>query len=77
MIAKMTSKGQITIPAEVRKKIGLHAGDRVDFVCHGDNKVELIPLSATVKSLRGMVPKPKKKLTLDEMDAAIHAGVCS
>ncbi len=29
--AKVTSKGQITIPQEVRERLGLHAGDRVVF----------------------------------------------
>jgi AbrB family looped-hinge helix DNA binding protein len=30
--AAVTSKGQITIPAEVRKKLGLKTGDRVRFI---------------------------------------------
>lgn len=31
--ATPTSKGQITIPVEVRKALGVDAGDRVEFVC--------------------------------------------
>jgi AbrB family looped-hinge helix DNA binding protein len=31
----LSSKGQITIPAEVRKRLGLHEGDKVEFVVEG------------------------------------------
>jgi AbrB family looped-hinge helix DNA binding protein len=30
--ATVTSKGQITIPAKIREKLGLKAGTRVEFV---------------------------------------------
>jgi AbrB family looped-hinge helix DNA binding protein len=39
--AKVTSKGQITIPAEVRRELGVGPGDRVAFVCeNGRIRVE-------------------------------------
>ena len=31
LTAKVTSKGQITIPAEVRERLGVRVGDRVSF----------------------------------------------
>lgn len=31
-LAKVTSKGQITIPIEIRKKLGIKNGDKVLFV---------------------------------------------
>lgn len=37
-LAKITSKGQITIPIEVRKKLNLKAGDKVAFITE-DNKI--------------------------------------
>lgn len=38
-IAKMTSKGQITIPIEVRKRLKLSEGDKVVFIQEGDRYV--------------------------------------
>ncbi len=37
--AKLTSKGQITIPKEVRKALGLHTGDRLAFRVHDNGTV--------------------------------------
>lgn len=36
-IAKITSRGQITIPIDIRKKLGLKEGDKVIFIEEGDN----------------------------------------
>lgn len=43
--ATVTSKGQVTIPASVREGLGLHAGDRVDFVRLDDGSFKLRPAS--------------------------------
>jgi AbrB family looped-hinge helix DNA binding protein len=42
-VATMTSKGQITIPVEVRKRLGLDQGDRVEFTLE-DGAAVLRPL---------------------------------
>ncbi len=44
-VATMTSKGQITIPVEVRKRLGLGQGDRVEFILE-DGAAVLRPLRA-------------------------------
>ena len=36
LFSKVTSKGQVTIPAEVREKLGISAGDSVVFTVDGD-----------------------------------------
>lgn len=76
MVATMTSKGQLTIPIEARRKFGLKAGTKVDLVATEDGRLELIPLTGSVKGLKGMVPKPEKALSIEEMDRAIASG-CS
>lgn len=48
-LAKVTSKGQITIPAEIRRKMGLKTGDKVLFVEDGE---KVIMINATMEAFR-------------------------
>ena len=34
---RITSKGQVTIPIEVRERLGLHPGTEVEFTVDGDS----------------------------------------
>jgi len=70
--AKLTSKGQITVPKDVRMKLNLKPGDRVRFVIEADGRVRLWPAKRDITSLRGVLPKPKRALTIEEMDDAIR-----
>lgn len=74
MIATVTSKGQVTLPAEARKRLRLGPGSKLEFIVHDDERLEAIPVVESLTSLKGMVPKPKKKLSLEEMDEAIAKG---
>ncbi len=74
MIAALSSKGQLTLPVEIRRTLHLHAGDRLDIVLGENNRVELIPLSRSVKDLKGMLPKPLQPISLKEMDRAIQGA---
>ncbi|MCD9122918.1 MULTISPECIES: AbrB/MazE/SpoVT family DNA-binding domain-containing protein [Cupriavidus] len=68
----MTSRGQVTLPAEVRDRLGLSAGDRVEFVMNeATGNYEVIPASQSVKRLKGVLPKPDKPVSVDDMNAAI------
>ena len=53
----MTSKGQVTIPKEVRLKLGLRQGTQIAFVVEGDHAVlrSALPQRAAPKSGFGMV----------------------
>ena len=35
----ISSKGQVTVPQEIRNRLGLATGDRVDFVIEGERTV--------------------------------------
>lgn len=75
MIATVTSKGQVTLPAEVRKRLRLGPGSKLEFIVIDDERLEAIPVVETLVSLKGMVPRPKKTLSLAEMDQAMAEGV--
>jgi AbrB family looped-hinge helix DNA binding protein len=69
--ATLTSKGQITIPAQVRAELGVDAGDRVEFVQVAPGRYEVIAATLPVTSLKGMFGKPRKAVSIEEMNAAI------
>ena len=69
--ATLTSKGQITIPALVREKLGVGTGDRVEFVEVGAGRYEVIAATRPVTALKGMFGKARKTVSIDEMNAAI------
>ncbi|MGB9429122.1 MAG: AbrB/MazE/SpoVT family DNA-binding domain-containing protein [Gammaproteobacteria bacterium] len=75
MIATLTSKGQLTLPKEVRDRLKLHPGDRLDFRLEDDGTVRMVPVSTSVRDLKGILPKPKRALSLEDMDAAIAKGI--
>jgi len=74
MEATITSKGQITLPKALRDQLQLVSGDRVEFIIDENNVVRMLPRKASVKNLKGMLPKPDKPVTLEEMEAAIAAA---
>ena len=69
--ATITSKGQVTIPKDVRARLGIEAGDRVEFVEIQDGVFQIVAATQDVQVLKGIVPKPKKPVTIEEMNQAI------
>jgi AbrB family looped-hinge helix DNA binding protein len=54
MIATVTTKGQVTIPKNIRDRLRIKANDRVDFALE-EGRAVLVPVR-TLKDLRGVVP---------------------
>jgi AbrB family looped-hinge helix DNA binding protein len=69
--ATITSKGQVTIPKDVRTRLGIGAGDRVEFVEIQDGVFQIVAATRDVQALKGIVPRPKKPVTIAEMNQAI------
>jgi AbrB family looped-hinge helix DNA binding protein len=40
--ATVTSKGQVTVPADIRERLGLKAGDRLDFHLTDSGKLTVV-----------------------------------
>ena len=72
--ATVTSKGQITIPAEVRNKLGLRPGSRLAFVPTASGSYEIHAQSSSIRDLKGVVAPPPEPVTLDDMDEAVASG---
>ncbi|MGC8714239.1 MAG: AbrB/MazE/SpoVT family DNA-binding domain-containing protein [Leptodesmis sp.] len=74
LTSTITSKGQITIPKEIRDLLNLHPGDRIDFIVE-NGRIYVQPTDVDVRSLSGLLYKPARKpVSLEEMDAAIAQG---
>ncbi len=71
----LTSKGQITIPREVRERLHLKTGSRVDFIMEQSGQVVLKPLDSNFHSIRGIVRSRRKRpVSIKEMNEAIAQG---
>jgi|TARA_Y100001001_G_C7864381_1_gene258907 AbrB family looped-hinge helix DNA binding protein len=69
--ATITSKGQITIPAKVRASLGIAAGDRVEFIELEKGQFAIIASKHPVQDLKGLIRKPPKPVSIEDMNAAI------
>lgn len=72
--ATLTSKCQLTLPKDVRDSLGVGPGDRVDFVRMEDGNFAVLPATHSVKILKGLIAKPAKPVSLEDMDKAIARG---
>jgi antitoxin PrlF len=71
----ITTKGQITIPKEVRDRLRLKAGTRVSFVFGPKDTVTLRPVKTDIRFLKGMIKSPlDRPVTIEEMNDAIARG---
>lgn len=64
---RITAKGQITIPAELRKRLGIRAGTRVNWI-EEQGRLVLIPMTARgIKEIMGFLkPKPGEPSVFEE-----------
>jgi AbrB family looped-hinge helix DNA binding protein len=74
-IATVTTKGQITIPKEIRDYLKLETGSKVEFVIDENGEVKIVPLNVPLEALSGVLHRPgMKTTTIEEMEAAICAS---
>jgi antitoxin PrlF len=68
--ATLTSKGQVTVPKSVRERLGIEAGDRLEFI-ESEHGFLVIAATRDIRSLKGIVARPKKPVSLEDMNNAI------
>lgn len=72
--AKVTSQGQVTVPKEIRERLKLRSGSKVEFAIEKSGRVVVSAKQSSILDLVGILPKPKRTVTLKEMDEAIRQG---
>ncbi|WP_340160299.1 type II toxin-antitoxin system PrlF family antitoxin [uncultured Hoeflea sp.] len=73
--SKLTTKGQTTIPQEVREFLKVGAGDRLgyEFV---DGKVVLVPKNRSALDFAGVLHAPERKpVSVEAMNEALDEAV--
>lgn len=70
----VTSKGQVTIPKDIRDLLGIQPGDRVVFFEADDGRVVVEPETVDIRTLRGMLRHEGPPVSIEEMDEAIVRG---
>ncbi|HYN21866.1 MAG TPA: AbrB/MazE/SpoVT family DNA-binding domain-containing protein [Thermoanaerobaculia bacterium] len=70
--ATITSKGQITLPREVREHLHLSEGDQLEFQIDPGGEVRVRPLTGSAKDYLGLLHRPgMRPLSVREIDEAI------
>jgi AbrB family looped-hinge helix DNA binding protein len=68
----LTSKGQITVPREVRDTLRLRNGQKLRFTIEDDKRVVIAPIFARLSELAGVLPKATRTVSLEEMNEAVQ-----
>lgn len=70
--ATLTSKGQTTIPADIRKGMGLEPGDKIEFHLLSDGSATMRAKRGTLKDFVGVLHRAgQKPASPEDMDKGI------
>jgi AbrB family looped-hinge helix DNA binding protein len=78
ILSTISSKGQVTIPSEVRKRLGVKQGDKLSFVIEdeqAEGEVRILisaPRYSGVSALRGAAGSLKEPRSWEEMLQIAH-----
>ena len=77
-LAKITTKGQVTIPKNIRESLHLHTGDKIEIVINNQGEAVIRPISKKVDDMFGILKRPKQKVvSVEEMNEAIKNRIQS
>ena len=71
-LAKITSKGQITIPIEIRKRLNLREGDKVVFITDGDKVIIENSTKLAIKEAQAAFEGLAEELGLNSEDDVVN-----
>jgi AbrB family looped-hinge helix DNA binding protein len=73
--ATITSKGQVTIPKDIRELLKISPGDQIDFIADDSGAVFISPRTTHIHTLKGFFyKKGRKPASLKDMEKAIERG---
>lgn len=73
--ATVTSKGQITIPAETRARLRLVPGTKVDFVQNAAGETVLRAKTGDIRALKGSIKYDGPPVSIEDIDMGIAEAV--
>lgn len=74
MLATMTSKGQLTLPKDIRDQLRLKAGSRLDFHVNAEGWLLARPVTNTALGLAGLLRRPgQPSVSVADMNDAVLA----
>lgn len=73
--ATLTSKGQVTLPAEMRRKLRLVPGSRISFDEKPDGSFVVRAKMRDIRELKGIVKYDGPPVSIEDMDRAIAEAV--
>jgi AbrB family looped-hinge helix DNA binding protein len=72
----VTKKGQVTIPADIRRELGIREGDQVGFLKQGDDFILVRPEDIVRRTAGSMAAfRLARPLSVEEEDEAYQQGV--
>lgn len=72
LCSKLTSKGQVTIPEEIRSNLHLHPGDQLEWRLMGGGVLEVRRVGSSLDDLVGCLGAPARTVTDEQMSEAIR-----
>ena len=71
----MTTKGQVTVPREIRDRLGLGPGDKMSFTMLSDGTVVMRPKTRRLADLAGLLSRPNQpRVTVEDMSPFASAA---
>ncbi len=75
MQATLSSKSQITLPKDLQQWLGVHKGDKLQFVLEeGGARISKVA-TPSFAALVGVLPAPSKAFTVEQMNQAVMRAV--
>ena len=72
-LATLTTKGQVTIPKEIRDSLKLHTGDKIEIIVTENREAIIRPITKKVDDIFCRLHSPgQKAVTLEKIDDTIR-----